>query len=146
MSTAGLEVFDSTLQQTNLWLKAIMDQLGWDDRQRAYLGLRGTLHALRDYLTVDEAADLAAQLPMLVRGIYYEGWDPSRSPASERGREDFLRRVASAFSRGPEADAEAVARAVLQVLGDHVTAGEVEEVWNMLPGDVQNSGPAAAAR
>ena len=45
MSMTGLEVFDSTIHQTNVWLKAIMDRLDTDDRHRAYLALRATLHA-----------------------------------------------------------------------------------------------------
>src|SRR3712207_3941320 len=114
MSATGLAVFDTTLQKTNGWLNAIMEELGWGDRRRAYLALRGTLHALRDYLVVDEAAQRAAQLPLLVRGLYYEGWDPARVPVEGRGREDFLGRVAAAFERaGPEVDPERVARTVL---------------------------------
>jgi uncharacterized protein (DUF2267 family) len=50
------------------------------------------LHALRDRLTVNEAAQFGAQLPMLVRGIYYEGWDPTRLPV-KMNREEFLQRV-----------------------------------------------------
>ncbi len=143
MSATSPDVFASTVQQTNEWLRAIAEELGRDDRRRAYLALRGTLHALRDHLTVDEAAQLAAQLPMLVRGIYYEGWDPPRVPVEGRGREDFLERVAGTFGPGdPGADPEAVARAVLRVLTDRVSAGEVEDVWGMLPKQVQRLWPA----
>ena len=138
MSTTGLEVFDRTVQQTNEWLKAIMDELHWDDRQRAYLALRGTLHAVRDYLIVDESAQLAAQLPMLVRGIYYEGWDPSRVPVPGRGRTDFLARVAAAFARAePVVDPERVARAVLRVLTERTGGGEAAQVRHLLPKEVR---------
>jgi uncharacterized protein (DUF2267 family) len=144
MSRTGLAVFDTTLQETNGWLRAIMEEQGWDDRQRAYEALRGTLQALRDYLTVDEAAQLAAQLPMLVRGIYYEGWDPSRVPVEGRGREDFLRRVAAAFGPGnPRVDPEPAARTVLRVVAGRVSAGEVEDVRGMLPREVRVLWPAA---
>jgi uncharacterized protein (DUF2267 family) len=86
MSATGLDVFDQTLQKTNIWLKEIMDDLG-PDRQRAYHALRAVLHTLRDRLTVEEAAHLSAQLPLLVRGIYFEGWHPRTSrPPSARGR------------------------------------------------------------
>jgi hypothetical protein len=74
MSTTGLPVFDTTVQETNLWLKAIMESLHTDDRHLAYLSLRATLHALRDRLGSENAVHLAAQLPMLLRGLYYEGW------------------------------------------------------------------------
>jgi len=47
MSTAGLEVFDRTLQKTHLWLKDVMTELAHDNRQHAYLALRGVLHTVR---------------------------------------------------------------------------------------------------
>jgi uncharacterized protein (DUF2267 family) len=70
-------VFDRTLYKTHTWLKEIMEVLGTEDRHRAYMALRAVLHALRDRLTVEEVAQLGAQLPMLIRGLYYEGWDRS---------------------------------------------------------------------
>lgn len=94
MSATGLEVFDRTLHKTHAWLKAIMEELGTEDRHKAYLALRAVLHALRDRLTVEEVAQLAAQLPMLVRGLYYEGWDPTGKPLKERHKEAFLAHVA----------------------------------------------------
>jgi uncharacterized protein (DUF2267 family) len=144
MSATGLEVFDSTLQQTNGWLKAIMEEMHWEDRRRAYLALRGTLHALRDYLIVDEGAQLAAQLPLLVRGIYYEGWKPSKVPATNRNRDDFLGRIKKEFERAdPQVDPVRVVHAVLRVLTERVSAGEVEEVRDVLPKDVRALWPDA---
>ena len=84
MSTTGLPVFDTTVQETNLWLKAIMEALHTDDRHLAYLALRATLHALRDRLGPENAVHLAAQLPMLLRGLYYEGWRLAASQTKER--------------------------------------------------------------
>jgi uncharacterized protein (DUF2267 family) len=78
MSATGLEVFDTTLHKTHQWLNELMLMMDSQDRRRAYLAMRATFHALRDRLTVGEVAQLGAQLPMLVRGFYYEGWDPKR--------------------------------------------------------------------
>jgi uncharacterized protein (DUF2267 family) len=86
MSATGLDVFDRTLQATNIWLDDIMQELGWSDRHRAYHALRAVLHALRDRLPVDDAAHFAAQLPMLIRGLFYEGWRPAAVPVNERRR------------------------------------------------------------
>jgi len=145
MATTGMDVFDTTMQQTNEWLKEIATDLHWEDRRHAYLALRGTLHALRDYLVPDEAAHLAAQLPLLVRGIYYEGWDPSKTPAANRGREDFLGRVASEFKRAdPSVDPLRATRAVLDVVSKHVSAGEINQVKQVLPKDVRSIWPERA--
>lgn len=89
MSTTGLPVFDTTVQETNLWLKAIMEGLHTDDRHLAYLALKATLHALRDRIGPENSVHLAAQLPMLVRGLYYEGWRLGASQTKGRTRATF---------------------------------------------------------
>src|SRR5829696_6138276 len=98
MSTTQIESLDHTVHLTNEWLRDISERLG-DNRRHAHLALRGTLHALRDFLPIDELAHLSAQLPTLVRGIYFEGWDPSDTPADDRSREAFLGRVEQALER-----------------------------------------------
>lgn len=76
MSNAVLEVFDASLQKTQVWLNDLMSELGWEEKpQKACLALRTALHALRDRLTNEEAVHLGAQLPILIRGIYYEGME-----------------------------------------------------------------------
>jgi uncharacterized protein (DUF2267 family) len=138
MSQTGLAAFDSTLQTTNIWLNEVMERLAWQDKHRAYLALRAVLHALRDRLTVEEATDLGAQLPMLIRGFYYEGWTPVGKPVKERRRQEFLAHVAEAFRNDPDVQPEQVARAVFQVLAKHVTAGEIKDVKNNLPEPIRS--------
>ena len=91
MSSTGLEVFDKTIQTTNSWLNEIGEDLG-PDRQRCYNALRAVLFALRDRLTVEEAADLSAQLPMLIRGIFY-GATPVDHAAEIRSLDEFLAKI-----------------------------------------------------
>jgi len=142
MSATGVAAFDSTLQTTHVWLNEICEEMGWPrDPHRAYHALRAVLHALRDRLRPEEAAGLAAQLPLLVRGIFYEGWHPAGKPIKARSADEFLTPVADAFRgefRGePPARPADVARAVFTVLKRHVTAGEVADVIAALPGDIQ---------
>jgi len=138
MSQTGISAFDSTLQTTHVWLNDLRDRLAWDDRQRAYHALRVVLHALRDRLSVEQAAALGAQLPMLIRGCYYEGWHPANKPLRERRREDFLAHIAAAFREDPGIDPEEVARGVFQVIAKHVTPGEIHHVKIALPSEIRS--------
>jgi uncharacterized protein (DUF2267 family) len=124
MSATGLNEFDITLQKTHVWLNEIMEELACEgDRKAAYVALRSVLHALRDHLTIEEATDLGAQLPLLIRGIYYEGWTPSGKPVKERSKDAFLAHIRHAFTDNETINVENVARAVFRVLTAHVGAG-----------------------
>lgn len=146
MSATGLDVFDTTVQQTNLWLKAIQERLGSEDRHFAYLALRGTLHALRDRLPPELAVRLGAQLPMLVRGFYYEEWHPAGTPSRERHLDEFLEKVGRVFVRERPADIEALARAVLEVLSARLDPGQVSKVIHALPSELRGLFPEWARR
>ncbi|MCU1499257.1 MAG: hypothetical protein JWM47_3210 [Acidimicrobiales bacterium] len=137
MSTTGHPAFDSTVQKTNQVLHDIEEAYGWSSqrRQHSYAALRAVLHALRDRLPVGEAADLAAQLPMLLRGLYFEGWDPSRVPLKVH-RDEFLAQVQDQVSFEVEGGTELLVRRVLDALRRYVTAGEWEDVASVLPRDL----------
>src|ERR1700754_110370 len=98
MVDAGFAAFSTTVDRTNRVLKEIESVYGWpkERRNQSYAALRAVLHALRDRLSVDKAAQLAAQFPMLIRGVYYDGWDPSRVPQRMK-RDEFLERVRREF-------------------------------------------------
>lgn len=128
------DVFDGTLQKTQIWLNDIMTELEWHEQpHKAYLALRTVLHALRDRLTVEEAVQLGAQLPMLVRGLYYEGWTLKGKPHKERHKEDFLVHIKEAFKEDFTARPESIARAVFKTLERHTSGGEIKDIKNILP-------------
>jgi uncharacterized protein (DUF2267 family) len=128
-----------------VWLKELAAELGFEDRERVYHALGAVLHALRDRLTVAEAADLGAQLPTLIRGQYYEGWNPNGKPVKERSREEFLAHIASAFRGQGEIFPEGVAWAVFKVLEKHVTAGEIGDIKHVLPAHIRSLWPHETA-
>lgn len=140
MTMTGLDVFDRAVHKANDWLKDIMYELNTEDRHRAYLALRATLHALRDRLMPQEAVDLGAQLPLLIRGFYYEGWTLSGKPLKERRKEEFLAHVKAQF-RSEEVDAETIVRAVFKLLAHRISKGEVQDITGMLPKEVADLWP-----
>src|SRR5512132_814658 len=136
------DVFEGTLQKSHMWLNEVMAELDWHDRpHRAYLALRTVLHALRDRLTVEEAVQLGAQLPMLVRGFYYEGWTLKGKPHKERHKEEFLAHIKDAFKGDVTVNPNQVCRAVFRVLVKHTSKGEIEDVKHVLPKALQELWP-----
>ena len=133
MSATGLEGIDQAVQQAHIWINAVEKQLGWDSKPRAYRLLRAVLHALRDHLRVNEAADLGAQLPTLIRGIYYEQWQPAKTPIKERDLQRFLDRIDQSFQPDPIDDTAQAVTAVFALLSEKVSAGEIDDVRNALP-------------
>ncbi len=137
MSITAIAPIERTVHATNAWLEELREELGLEDAHQAYHALRAVLHALRDRLTVAEAADLGAQLPMLVRGLYYEGWTPNGKPRKERDREAFLDHIAAALRDSPGTYPEGLAWGVFRVLGRHVSAGEIGDIMSILPAQIR---------
>lgn len=128
-----IDLFSDTITKTGHWLDEVMLATGHMEERHAYMVLRSVLHVLRDRLTVDEAVNLGAQLPMLVRGFYYEGWRPAGRPLKHRHKAEFLGLVAQEYPGVGQDELESAVRAVFQVLSHHISAGEVQHVRNQLP-------------
>jgi uncharacterized protein (DUF2267 family) len=144
MSRTGLEVFDRTLQETNHYLKIVMEELKTDDRKLSFAAMRATLHALRDRIGPANAVHLGAQLPMLLRGAYYEGWRLSESASRERHVEDFLFHVELNLPRNCQVGAEEAARASFIALAGCLDGGEIEKVNRLLPAEIRSLWPVLA--
>jgi uncharacterized protein (DUF2267 family) len=137
MSIRSVDAVERSVQKTNEWVKAMAAELGTDDREDAWRVLRADLQVLRDELTVDEAAQLAAQLPMVLRGAFWEGFNPGHQPQKLRHREEFLARVAERAQLSDLSEAARAAQATTRVLSEHITAGELDDVFAQLPGEVR---------
>ena len=138
MSTVKLKALDHTLQITHVWINDLDKRLGWENKARAYRLLKAVLHALRDWLRIDESAHFAAQLPELLRGVYYEQWRPAIVPVKKRSKADFLARVEDAFKADPIDNPGQAVLAVFELLSKKITRGEIEKMRHALPEELRD--------
>jgi len=140
MATTGLEVFDRTLHTTNLWLDEICAEIG-PDKHLAWHVLGAVLRSIRDELLVGQSAHLAAQLPLLVRGAYFDQYRPAAQPAAERSQEDFIARIREELTATRPVRPDLAATAVMRTLNRHITGGQVKKVRDALPKSVRTLWP-----
>lgn len=146
MSDTQVPALDHTVQQTNVWLKKLISDHYLADRHHAYSALRAVLHALRDRLTPEQAVHFGAQLPILVRGVYYEGWHLAAKPRSERHVDEFVARVAAQLPPQFPRDALSVTKAVFELLWQELDPGEIAKVVDTLPLPLRGLWPDVARR
>jgi len=133
--------FEQATHTAEEWLDELVTRLAWRDRRRAYVALSATLHALRDALPRDAAIDVGNQLPVMLRGLYYDGWHP-RGRRAARTRSAFLERIQDGVHRDPAIDADAVARGVLALLAARLPVAEIEDAKAATPHGLHNLWPS----
>ena len=102
MSEQGLEVLDHTVHLTHEWINELAGRLDWSSKRSALKLMRVTLARIRDHLIVDEMAQFSAQLPVLIRGFFFEGWVPKQTPIKDRHAEDFVAFIGLAMGDAQE--------------------------------------------
>jgi uncharacterized protein (DUF2267 family) len=142
MSATGLDTFDTSIHATNHWLKIVMQELGTDNRRVALAALRASLHALRDRIGLENAVHFGAQLPMLLRGLYYEGWRPAGTPTRERHLEDFLDHVAAMLPARCDVSPADAALASFAAVTECVAHPEALKLIMMLPREIRPLWPS----
>lgn len=135
-------VFDTTIQKSMKIIDEVSIEAKIYDKEDAFRAVRATLLALRDRLTVNEAAHVGAQLPILLRGFYYEGWKPAATPRKDRSQEEFLSHIEDYLSdKAPELNSQHVAKSVFTVLSQHISDGEVRDIIDGLPEELYSLWP-----
>jgi uncharacterized protein (DUF2267 family) len=137
MTTTRVDIIDRSVEKAHIWINDVAEELGTQNAHHAYRVLRAFLHALRDHLSTDEAAQLAAQLPIFIRGVFYENWDPSGTPERVRDLDSFLRRIAEDAILAGETEASFAALAAYRAMSRHISAGEAGSVLRVLPEHVR---------
>lgn len=141
MSSKGLEVIDHSAQLTHEWINELTERLDWVDQKQVLQLLRLVLTGIRDHLPTNESAGLAAQLPILLRGMYYEGWRPAATPDTDRSKEGFVGRIEKHFAMELDFNGEEDIATVMRFLNGRVTPGEISDVRNALPPQIRGLWP-----
>ncbi len=135
MTMTRFHLFDETLQKSEAWMSQLQNDMHTADPQHAYSALRSVLHALRDRLITSEAVDLSAQLPLLIKGIYFDGWKPADKPVKLSNVSEFLDYVETELI--DVVDTHQAVSAVFKLLGDQISSGEIADVRSNLPDSLQ---------
>lgn len=137
MSEQGLPIIDRTVHETNRWLNEIMHDAAIDDKSLALQGFRAVMVTLRDTMPVDLATNLGDQLPVLVRGLYYENYVPSKTPHLERTTDAWAASVAESGDNIQVDQAMTLSRAVYALLRRELDANIVDKVSDAIPQDLR---------
>lgn len=132
---ATVSAVEHASQVAYFWVVDVADEFGTDDTEFAYAVLRAWLHTLRDRMGVEAAAHFSAQLPDLLRGVFYAGWDPVAVPMkydAEGYRQRFAREATIAVQDVPKA-AEKTTAAVSR----HLPGSQLDKALGQLPEDVR---------
>lgn len=141
---SNAHLFDKALSKTRAWLQDVQAEMDYTNLNEAYRALRAVLHAMRDRLPVEECAEFAAQMPVLIMGMYYSGWTPAHKPERIKNADEFLDRVAAQLPAGE--DPLRVTNGVLRVLERHISRGEMNDVRRNFPERLRELWGTAAPR
>lgn len=140
-----LKNFDQHAQKGNEFLNHLATELGdKSNREGASRILRAVFRTLRNHLTLEENFQLLAQLPVVLKGIYVDGWAPMKKPPNvTRKLDGFYSEIMQEegylawkdFSNEEEI-AKAV-KAVFKVMSDYVSKGQYEDMQAVLPKELK---------
>lgn len=128
--------FEKHIEESQRWVHEIAYALGDESRfDVAYQTLRSVLFVMRDRMTPEEVFQFSAQLPLHIRGIFFEGYTLKDKPQKYH-REEFLERI-NKMIPSEKPDPQRAFQAVLRVLYSHITLGELEDIYVTFPKDIQ---------
>lgn len=137
MSARGLEIIDSTVQKTYEWINELRDRLGWSSDRDALRLLRVTLHQVRDRISIAETAQLSAQLPIVIRGFFYEGWQPHLVPLPDRSATDLIAAIEHHVGDVVEYRGQEDIVTVFKLLNARISEGQIHDIIANLPKEIR---------
>ncbi|WP_138429875.1 DUF2267 domain-containing protein [Fodinibius saliphilus] len=133
-NSVDLEKYEKDAKQ---WIYEVATWLKLDpERSVSWNVLKVVLHSLRDRLPVEETFHFSAQLPLLIRGAFFEGYRVTGKPEKFH-KSEIEKRLTKVLPPTLKIDARDAFKAVLLVLHDHVSTGELEDIYENMPKDIK---------
>lgn len=129
----SIHVLNRNIHKIYDWLYDIADNCEWDDLNKPLAALRAVLHQVRDNLPLNESVHFSAQLPLLIKGIYFENWNPNIAPLKERNEELFLSSVSENLKMHPDVDPQEAVIGVVGTLTHKLPKEEIAKLNKVLP-------------
>lgn len=142
MTSQGLEVIDHSVHLSHEWINELAERLEWSSKRSTLRLLRITMRHLRDHLHVNELAQMSAQMPILMRGLFFEGWVPKITPIKERNASDFIAFITDQMGVAEEYHGREDIKCVFDLLNNRISKGEIEDVRASLPTGIRDLWPA----
>ena len=124
---------ENAVEETEAWVDEFVALIAWHNRDLAFTALVSALHAFRDSMPWDEAANIAAYFPPLLRGIYFEGWHPASRSLPLTTKSVFFERIRDAVHQNPGVESEQVVRALFSLLAKRMPQSELEDLKALAP-------------
>lgn len=134
--------FERYVQKSDEFMREVARELGYpEDTDKAYRVFRAVMHTVRDNITPEENLHFIAQLPMMIKAVYVDNW--KISDKNIRHRDAFLQKIQENNTNNNQRDlhtpdqTEEAVHKIFDVLKRHVSEGEMNDIMNMMPAEVQ---------
>jgi len=135
--------FDKYAAKGNEFLNMLAEDLKMPHDKAGRI-LRAVLHAMRNRISVDESFQVIAQLPMALKAVYVDQWDPWHSFRRIHQVEQFIDEVrrydkaTAAMDFGDDESAKLAIKAVFRTLNHYLSDGELRDIIAILPKDMKD--------
>jgi len=139
---AGSAHFEKYAEEGNRFINEVANELGINDRRQALRVTKAVLHAVRDRLPATDSIEFAQGLPLVLKGVYFDQYDISKTPVSIKSSEEFIDFIREKDRFGAindfQSPREVVSclRTVFRVLEHRLDRGQVEQIAAQLPKDI----------
>lgn len=139
--TGTIHVFERTTHEAHEWVNDLSGRTGWTNEREVLRLLRAVLSKVRDHLPTTEMAQFSAQLPIILRGMFFEGWQPKLIPVRERHAAEFITAIEERVGNIADYRGQSDIKAVFNLINARISRGEVQDVRACLPQELRDLWP-----